>query len=266
MKKLLSLLLIVGIVMSMTACGGNATNNEQSEIDGNATNNEQAEKITSLKAAETFEELEAAIEKDIDGKIGELTKEVENFLAGIDTYEKYSTNIDAVKAFYANLIDKTSLLCIGLREYGVAYAEFILESDKSFTDKYDDLDEIYDIIYKDARDEIYDEIYDEIFDEMYDALYDKIMDDAYDKVPYKTWSEIKSAEYDLWSDSKSEVYEIWSDCGSDVYDFWSDMRSAIYQNDTEKANKKIDKYKKDIEELYKDLTEIHVEETFSNAQ
>lgn len=243
MKKIISLILALILLFSFSACRENAINDDQSQT------------TKALKSARTLEELESAIKEDLGKRIEKLNKEVEDFLVEIDTYEKYSTNIDKVKAFYGNIITKTDILCVGVREYCVTYAELILKSDKSFDDKYDDFEELYDVVYDDAREEVYDEIYDHIFDELYDALYDDIMDEAYDNLPYEKWSDIKSAEYDLWSDSKSEVYDIWSDCGSDIYDFWSDMRSEMYQKDTERAEKKLEKYKKDLEELYANLIE-----------
>ncbi len=242
MKKFLSVLLIIGMIFSLSACGEKTSQDKVS--DSKATTEK------SIKSAKTLEELEQIVSADVDETVENLNIKLKEVLAENDTYEKYLENISDVEAFYVNILNDTELLCIRLQEYSIAYAEMILKSDKDFSEKYDDFDELYDVIYEDARDEIYDEIYDGILDEMYDAFYDGIMDDAYDNMPYEKWSDMRSNEYDLWSDTRSDVYDIWSDASSDIYDFWSDMRSEMYDKDIEKANKKLSDFKEDIEALY----------------
>ena len=50
----------------------------------------------------------------------------------------------------------------------VDHAEQIVNSDMYFDEKYDALDDLYNIIYDDAGDDIYDEFYDGILNDMYD--------------------------------------------------------------------------------------------------
>ena len=205
---------------------------------------------TTVTKAYNIEELDELVLKDVTDAITTLNTEFEKLSTDINTYDKYKTDIGKVKDFYDRVQNYTKLLCISLRKYSSAHAELILSSDKSFDDKYDEFDALYDSVYEDERDEIYDEIYDGVLDDMYDRFYDGILDDAYDNIPYEKWSDARADEYDLWSDTRSEVYDIWSDAGSDIYDFWSDMRGEMWDKDIEKAKKKLQDFKDDIEILY----------------
>lgn len=199
--------------------------------------------------AQTIEELPDLIEKDIDDAVEKITSEFEQVKSENDTYEKYSQNHEQIEQLY-EYIDKIDReLCIKLRERSVEYAKFIIASDKSDGDKYDDLEDLYDDVYDDAGDEVYDQIYDGILDDMYDEFYDGVLDDAYDSMEYKEWSDARSNEYKQWSDARSDAYEEWSDFRSDVYKFWSDVRSKTWSGDIEKAEKKISKFEDNIAKM-----------------
>lgn len=161
--------------------------------------------------------------------------------------------LDKIQGFYDMICTETLRLEICLMEHAAAYTEFVMESESDFEDKYDDLDELYDIVYEDAGDEIYDEVYDGILDDMYDLFYDGLLDEAYDSVPYEKWFDTCSNEYERWLDTCSECYEIWLDARSDLYEFWVDMRSATFGKDAEEAYETISEFKEDIEELKSDL-------------
>lgn len=195
------------------------------------------------------DQLKAALEKDVEALISSLTSEYEELAADIDTYEKYISNAGRVESFYASTVETVRQFCIKLREYSVTYATVITASDGSYSEKYDELDAIYDDIYDDVGEEIYDEIYDGVLDDMYDTFYDGILDKAYDSAPYEEWSDARSDEYDWWSDARSDVYDEWSDFRSDVYDFFSDVRSAVFKDDDEKTVSKIEDFIADIEKL-----------------
>lgn len=150
-----------------------------------------------------------------------------------------------MEAFYQSVLKTQQKLTIRMREYCLDYADFILSSDSTFDDKYDEFDEMFDVIYEDAGDEIFDEIYEGLFADIYDDFYDGILSDAYDTVPYKEWSDTHSDEYDLWSDTHSDLYDDWSDFHSDVYDFWSDMKGEMWDDDLEKAREKMDDFRED---------------------
>ena len=159
----------------------------------------------------------------------------------------YKSNTEKMEAFYDHVIASHQELTVRLRKYALAYAEIVLASDSD--DKYDEMEEMYDVIYDRAGEEIYDEIYDGILENMYDAFYDGILEEAYDTVEYSEWSDFRSEEYDWWSDARSEVYDEWSDFRSEVYDFWSDMRSELWDDNMEKAMEEIEDFRADIEKM-----------------
>lgn len=57
---------------------------------------------------------------------------------------------------------------------------------------------------------------------------------------------MSSDAYDDWSNCLSDIYDVWSDMQSDIYGFQSDLRSEVYDHDDERAQKKMDKFKKSI--------------------
>lgn len=240
MKKICTFALAVMLMLAMTACGEQAVTTEQ------AQEPEQKEVVVE---ASSIEELEAAVEKDVDDTIEELNGEFEKLTKDIDSYDKYVKNVDKVKAFYESVPQISRELRIKLCKYAVNYAGLIADSDKSNDEKYDALDGLYDCIYEDANDAVYDGIYDGMMDDIYDAFYDGILEDGYDVAPYEEWSDVLSDEYDMWSDCASDVYDEWSDGSSDIYDFWSDMSSEFYDGDMEKAKEKMIEFQEDIEEL-----------------
>ena len=254
MKKTISILLSLTMLLSLVACGGNTTPSDadntpaSSQQEDNKDNAEESKNNASDNQNVSDEIGEVAL-KDVEDTIAALVAEYEKLVADIDTYDKYLEETNTIEAFYTKVCEETELLCIKVREYSISYAEFIMSSDKSNDDKYDEFDEIYDYLYDDAGDEIYDEIYDGILADMYDDFYDGILDDAYDNAPYDEWSDARSNEYEWWSDSRSAVYDTWSDYRSDVYDFWSDMRGELWDDDIEKAEEEIEDFRADIEKL-----------------
>ena len=138
---------------------------------------------------------------------------------------------------------------IRIREYALKYGEIIVNSDKSFDDKYDELEDMYDDIYDGVAEDLYKDIYDGLLEDMYDYYYDGILDDAYDNVPYSDYSDMRSAEYKNYSNSRSDVYKAYSNSRSDVYQFYSKLRSKIYSKDIDRAKEAIQDFSKDIEKL-----------------
>ncbi len=250
MKKLLSLILVLIMALSLGACGDKTASDDTLVQDNNVATegNTDKDKETEIEA-DSLDTLEIIIVKDVEDTIAALTKDYEELKNEIDTYDKYKSNTEKVEDFYNKVFTSQEELTIRLREYALTYAEMILESDSDNDDKYDEMDELYDVIYDDAGDDVYDEIYDGILDDMYEVFYDGILDDAYDTVEYSEWSDLRSNEYDWWSDTRSDVYDDWSDFRSDVYDFWSDIRSDLWDDDVEKATERIEDFKGDIEKL-----------------
>ena len=273
MKKILNLFLATAIVFSLVACG-----NEQSQdilesaentiveegvakedIDENIGKDDGAESEPAIDpdspaASVTYEEIDSKIEEEVETTIAALESEMEALSTKVDSYDSYVDNIELITSFYEKIIQTSGRLCIKMCEYSIEYAEEILASGKSTDDMYNDLEDIYDLIYDDIGDDIYDGIYEGVLDEMYDAFYSGVLDEHPDGVKYSDWSDHRSKEYKMWSDARAEVYEQWSDFRSDVYGFWSDMRSEIWSDDKEGALDEIEDFRKDIEKILRKLS------------
>lgn len=274
-KRFLSALCITAMFATLSACG-NSTENSSAE--STKSENSVSEPVESEKAessedsaeessaekqessAENAEGSSAAeedpdtawestVEKDIADTLAALDAEYDQLKNELNTYEAYAQNPDKMEAFYDRVREVNQELGIKMCEYGIAYAEDVVNSEKSFDDKYDALENIYDVLYDDAGDDIYDGIYDGILEDMYDDFYDGLLEDAYDTTPYDAWYGKRSNEYDWWSDARSDVYDDWTDFRSDIYDFWSDVRGEMWSNDTERAAKKIEKFRGKVEKM-----------------
>lgn len=268
MKKILMLMLVAA--MLFTGCSKETDNknddatNKDEKVQAEETketgkepksNKEENEtKADSKPITANFEcadELEEIVSADVETTIEALNTEYENLITEVDTYEEYKNNVEKVEAFYGKIRTETSNLCIRLREYAVMYSEYLLASNMSYDEKYDEIDWIYDFLYNDACDEIYDEIYNGLMEDMYDAFYDGVIDGGYnnDSYDYSEVSDLSSEEYELYSDTSSEIYELYSDAQSDIYELYSDLGSDVYDEDLEEANKELAKFKEDVEEL-----------------
>ena len=247
MKKLLAILLMVGIITTFSACGGATPD----VADDNNERNVASEPFTgTIKvSAASLDELNDNVMEDVDTSLTKLNDEWTELNSGIDSYEKYKRNTDKIEKFYGKVLEETHGICMRLYVYSLEYARYIMDSDKSFGEKYDDFEELYDTVYEDAGDDIYDAIYDGILDEMYDAFYDGILSDSYDEVAYGEWYEANTDAYDIWSDTKSDVYDEWSDMKSDIYDFWVDMREEMWDKDQERAEKKYNDFLEDTKKI-----------------
>lgn len=194
-------------------------------------------------------DIESKVQKDVEDTIAALSLEWEELAVVFIDYDSYVSNAGKVSAFYEKLNQESANLCVRMYAYALEYAETVIASGKSTDDLYDDMDELYDVIYDEAGGDIYDGIYDGILEEMYDALYDGVLKDQPDGVKYADWSGHRSNEYKQWSSTRSDAYEQWSDFRSDVYSFWTDTRSELYKDDLDGAKDEIDDFRKDVEKL-----------------
>lgn len=283
-KRFLPVICMIALLTSITACGTqkNDTFSTSSEIDISAEESKSEESNTETTAENSEKETNAEktednssdestdtesdddnwssiVENEVENTITTLQSEFEQLKSEIASFDEYSENPDRISSFYNHILNVNKGLCIKLCEYGIDYAEQVVNSDMSFDDKYDALEELYNVIYDDAGDDVYDEIYDGILDDMYDVFYDGILDDAYDSVKYNKWSDVRSGEYKLWSNTRSDVYEDWSDFRSDIYNFWSDIRGEMWDDDNERAMKKIDDFREDVEKLKEEIAEAGTE-------
>lgn len=276
-KKLIALLLTFVLVISLAACGTASTNTDtpndtnveesdsastnddtqkdESQVTKESTGNNSEKESEAAVEPGTLEALEVAVTKDVEDAIAALTTEMDTLVAEIDAFDQYIENADKMEAFYKKVCNDSALLGICLMEHAVTYAEFIMNSDADFDDKYDNLDELYDVVYEDSEDEFYDGIYDGILEEMYDIFYDELLDNAYDSAPYEKWLDARSNEYEWLLDARSDTYEIWLDTRSDIYEFWLDLRGAAFEKDAKEMASIINDFKEDIAELKTDLAE-----------
>ncbi len=200
-------------------------------------------------SADSVDNLADIVEKDVGDTIAVLNSEYEQLKAELNTFDIYLANADKMEAFYEKINVTNRNLCIRMYEYSLNYAEIIINSDMTFDDKYDELDNLLDDVYDDAGDEILDGIYDGILEDMLDDYYDGIIENGQDTVEYSTWYHARSDEYEWWYDTRSDVYEDWYDFRGDVYEFWSDLRGEMWDDDQEKALEKIEDFRKDIEKM-----------------
>lgn len=235
MKKVIVFVLAAVMLCSLAACGGETVSKGE-------------EKVT----VNTIEELEEIVQKDVTDTVEGLRGEYDQLTTEIDTYDKYVKSTAKVNEFYNRICEENRAICIRMREYSITYAELVLKSGGSNSDKYDTIGDLYDCIYDDACGDIYDGIYDDLMGDMYDAFYDGVISDGYDYTSYNEWSDMLSDEYDIWSDSLSDIYDEWSDALSDIYDFWSDVSGDMLDGDTDKVNEEITKFREDIDKLKED--------------
>lgn len=235
MKRMLVIVLAIVMTIGLAACsGGQATVTDE---------NNQKVSIGSI------EELTEIVDQDVVDTEATLRAEYDQLASEIDTYDKYVKNKEKVEAFYGTIHEETKDICIRMREYSIAYTEIVMKENETNDDKYDAMEDLYDIIYDDACGEIYDLIYDDLLGDMYDLIYDGVVSDGYDYTGYEQWSDTSSEAYDMWSDSLSDVYDEWSDALSDIYDFWSDVCGHIYDGGTEDIDEEIAKFREEIEEM-----------------
>ena len=205
-------------------------------------------------SASSLDEIEEMASKDVEDTKEKLESERDALSEKITDYNSYTKDVDKVKAYYDDALKQTELLSIRLREYAYKYAELIMNEDASYKIKYKDLSGIYECIYEDAGEAMYD-IYDKTVKDMYDIYYDGIIKDAYDTEDYDVWSDVSSDAYDDWSNCLSDIYDVWSDMQSDIYEFQSDLRREVYDHDDERAQKKMDKFKKSILRMKEDVND-----------
>ncbi len=239
MKKTKRILYILIILMILTLTGCNT----QISNTANLNNLNLGEKIN------TSEELKEKVKNDIDDTITKLNNDFESLKKEINTYGKYSKNKDKIQEFYINISNTQNQLNIRLREYSLSYTQSIVNSNLSSDEKYEKLEDLYDIIYEDAADDIYEKIDNGVLKNMFDTYYDGILEDAYDKVSYEKWYHITSKEYDMWSDTSSDIYDNWSDLKSDIDKLYTDISDEIWEEDMERANEKLQNFKEDINTL-----------------
>ena len=204
---------------------------------------------TEIIKASTTDELEDIIYAQVESCVQAIYNEWNELSTEIDTFEKYTNNVEQVENFYDQVISQTSQILILLREYSVVYAEMICSSGIPYRKMYDEFKNIQDVIYDDGCSVIKSDIYEDLLMDMRDYYYDGIIRDAKDSIKYSDWSDARGDAYKMWSDARGDVYSNWSDARSDIYKFISDTRGEVYSGDMESAQKKIERFTNKIEKM-----------------
>lgn len=212
---------------------------EGGPVETSAALNHEKVDISSLT---TYDSIEAAVDNEVAATIDSLNTEFQELKNLVNTCEKYIQNSEPVELFYDKILDETNSLYKRLNEYAIQYARIILASNRSKSDKYDDLLQINYVIYEDAAKVINKKVYDGILKEMKDYFYEGIIKDGKDSVSYSKWSNARSNEYGNWLDTRSDFYSAWLDYRSDMYRFYLDLRSAVWSAEYDEAQKKIDRF------------------------
>ena len=209
------------------------------------TNNEPV----AVEKYNTIDDLEKAIETDIENTVTALEKEWVTLKKSTTTYTEYIGNADKIEALYEKIETNTNQACIRLYLYTYQYANLIMDSNNSFEKKYDLFDDALDCIYSDACDEIYDEIYNGILNEMSDSFYNGILSEEEDSVSYEEWAAVSSNEYRNLSNSETKVYRSYSNATENIYRFLSNISNDMYNEDSERASIRLENFKEDLERL-----------------
>lgn len=204
---------------------------------------------TTLRTASSIEELETVVDAHVTECVQALWAEWEALAMDIDTFDEYMDNIEAVEAFHTHVEDSASQIFVMICDYGITYADLILQSDSSTKDMYNAFEDFKDCIYEDACEIVKDEIYEGLLNEIKDCYYDGIINDAKDSVEYSDWSDARGDAYSWWSDARGEVYSNWSDTRGDLYSFYSDMRSELYSGDTDGASDELQDFKDKVAKM-----------------
>lgn len=194
---------------------------------------------TTLRTANSIEELENIVDTHVSECVQALEKEWEALSTDIDTFEKYQDKVDVVEEFHAHIEDSASQILVMICNYGASYADLIMQSGSSTKDMYNAFEDFKDCIYEDACEYVKDDIYEDLLGDIKDYYYEGIINDAKDNVNYSDWSDARGDAYSWWSDARGEVYGEWSDTRGDLYSFYSDIRSELYSGDIDKAKEEL---------------------------
>ena len=117
-------------------------------------------------------DLKANAKSDVNNLTKTLDEKWKTISKEVNTFDGYKNNKEKISNYYDEIAANCDSFSIKIREYALKYGEIIINSDKSFDDKYDELEKIYDDIYSDITEELYDEVYSDLLEDMYDYYYD----------------------------------------------------------------------------------------------
>lgn len=204
---------------------------------------------TTLREINSIEDFESVVDSHVSECVQALKNEWKGLSTSIDTFDKYTNNIDAIDEFHTHIENSAEQILVMICNYGVSYSEIILQSNSSANDKYEDFESFKDCIYEDACAIVKEEIYEDLLNEIKDYYYDGIINDEKDSIEYSEWSDFRSDAYGLWIDTRGEVYGSWIDVRGDLYSFYSDILSELYNGDFDGANNELQDFKKKVDKM-----------------
>lgn len=213
MKKVITLLIAVAMLLALTACGTGDTINKNYNIKNLESVISYMKTVGENACTETENETVALLEK-----MG-------------DTYKSYDKNTKRITDFYDALQERSSDLYDTLYSCSIDYFKGVAAQglddyrtwDNAMSDFYDAWDDIMDDYY-DAWDDAMDDIYDKA---------DDLIEDAYDDLGYSEYSDVWSAMYKEHSDTWSALYRLYSDAWSETYQTYSACWSGFYKKNTD---------------------------------
>lgn len=250
MRRVFAVLLSLPLMLSLAAFAPIESTVIRSEDTAVIEETVEAPAEEAAAAATYTGDFDDAVAAAVDETLSVLTANYDALMADVDTFDAYLENTEAIDAFYEEIVEATDALCLTLREYSLQYAkEIIADNGDDFGDMSDDLDEIYEEVYDDAKSDIYDDVYYGIIDDLYEAFYNGVVDDGYDSLEYSEWEAISNAAYDSWQAASNKVYDIVSDFDDDIYDFYYDLDDKVWDENIDKINAILDDFAFDIEVL-----------------
>ncbi len=228
MKKIISLLLSVVMLLTLVGCSA----------DGSGTVQHAGNRSSIVKTKRNYDKNDPeAVLDEIYNDFSDTTEalldaEKKMFDKVGTTYEEYVENKGLVNDWIELSRKESELLFERARENSALYFQLICENENHSDGKYLDnaISSYYDKVYNDASDIYYDNMYDEAVDDLYDQYYDGIIDEAYKTTEYKEWSKQSSEAFEMWSDFSSDIYKYWSRESKYMYGLYSNMRTELVIN------------------------------------
>lgn len=201
---------------------------------------------TSLRSINNENEFKTVVKGHVSECVQALEAEWKALSADIDTFDKFMNNSQKIKDFHKKTEESAHLLLVMICDYGIRYAEMIMQSDSLTKEKYQSFDGFRKCIYEDACEIVKEDIYEGLLKDIKAYYYDGIINDAKGDVQYSDWSDARGDAYSWWSDARGEVYSDWSDTRGNIYSFFSGIRSELYSGDITEANEELEDFKKEV--------------------
>ncbi len=253
MKKIISLLLFVVMLLSLVGCSTDGAGTVQHA--GNRSS------IVNTKRNYDKNDPEAVLDEIYndfsDTTDALLDAEKKMFDKVGATYEEYVKNKGLIDDWIDLVKKESELLFERTQENSALYFDLISKDERHSDSEYMDeaIDAYYEIVHDDALDLYYDRLHNDAMDDLYDQYHNGIIDKAYKTLEYKEWSERVSESFKTWTGASSDIYSLWIDESSYAYGLWSDMRFELVYNNNSEVKDKIATYNAEYNAERKKKTE-----------